>query len=775
MEFFTDTFRNKYLPLLGLILFFLVVRLLILFSGVGNLIFDQETNIGTVAKMLIDGTSPGFIFDCFDNYRWGAMVAGILTVPFFLLFGENLAALRAVAMFFSFGTLILLYLFLHDFFSRKAAILAAIFFILAPPNYVKSSFTASGGYCEINFFSMLAILLFYKIFFAGGTARKHLYAFFGFVCGFALLYDYTFLLTLSCCLIFWFIFDKGILVRKNFYVFFLFFLIGFSPWFYYNATHGWKGIFVMKEQSLLSWFSKNGFLGSLIQLKDLVTFIIPGFFYFKDFLFLSKSFISYIYYLIFVISFVGLFWLQRKSIIRFFWSLIPLRRFSVSPAVTSRETPLIIYLIIFGLAYSFCGISYLPPVEADLVFPHRFVVFIVPYLFMIASIFLIQINSNKYGSVVSRILTRVLIIISLISNIGMISLQSYMISVLPEGYNYISFGKELRYQRGDDIEQPSDFIKKIDKKHRRFFYDGYRWAVPKGYDGYKWAIPEGERVFSVEDYVQKKIVGGIDKDYWPFAYEHLGRAMGHYPIYSKSADEELKRHLEKAFHPYFYLGLGRSCVDKEFSERKYNYILGIIDKQYWRYFHEGMGIEMDVIFVDNFEKFNQFMSTIDTGAKVDIYRGFAEGKEYPRISYRKFQPGFGKIIQSMKEWERLISNIEEEFKPYCYQRLGVEVGWRLIYGMKGYLDFLRKTGDGYKPYMYKGVGVAVGWRFGYNIKGCVRLINKLEPEYRDYLYEGLGAGVVKRYGYPLDERTRELEIEKIPVQYRRQFRKGLRA
>jgi hypothetical protein len=765
--------RSKYLPLLVLISVFFVIRLLILFSGVDSLMLDQETNIGTWAKLLIDGISPSFLFDYHDNYRWGSLVCGILTVPFFLLFGEHLVVLRAVAMLFSLGTLILLYLFLYDFFSRKVAILAAIFFILAPPNYVKLSFTATGGYCEINFFSMLAILLFYKIFFAGGTARKHLYALFGTVCGFALLYDYTFLLTLSCCLLFWFAFDRGILVRKNFYIFALFFFIGFSLWFYYNATHNWNGIFVMKEQSLLSWFAKNGFLGSLIQLRNLVTFIIPGFFCFKDFSVFSKGFISHLYYFVLAVSFIGLFWLQRKSVAWFFLGLIPLRRFSVPPGMISRENFPIIYVIVFVLAYSFCGIPYLPPVEGDLIFPHRFAVFIIPPLFMITSLFLNAIKTAAYGAFVSNILACVLILIGIISNMGMISRQDYAISVLPEGYNYISYGKQLRYIGGTNIEQLPGLMQKIDKKYRRFFYDGYRWAVPKGYDGYKWAIPEGERFFSIEDYVQKKIVGGIDKDYWPLAYEHLGRAIGHSHWYSKGADEEFKNHVEKVFYPYFYRGIGRSCVDKEFSERKYNYLLGIIDKQYWPYFHEGMGIEMDVIFVDNFEKFNQFMSTIDTEAKMDIYRGFAEGREYPRISYRKFQPGFGKIIHSMREWRRRLGNIEEEFRPYCYQRLGVEVGWRLIYGMKGYLDFLRGAAAEYKPYMYKGVGMAVGWRFGYNIKGCVRLIKKLEPEYRAYLYEGLGAGVAKKYGYPLDEWTRELEIEKIPAQYRGQFRKGL--
>ena len=34
--------RNKYIPLVILLLFFLVIRMLILFSSIGNLVFDDE-------------------------------------------------------------------------------------------------------------------------------------------------------------------------------------------------------------------------------------------------------------------------------------------------------------------------------------------------------------------------------------------------------------------------------------------------------------------------------------------------------------------------------------------------------------------------------------------------------------------------------------------------------------------------------------------------------------------------------------------------------------
>jgi hypothetical protein len=384
---------------------------------------------------------------------------------------------------------------------------------------------------------------------------------------------------------------------------------------------------------------------------------------------------------------------------------------------------------------------------------------------MIISIFLDRISrNNKYGVFAFRITAFALIIIGLISNLHMISRQNYMISTIRKGYNYVSFGKQLRYVYGADIERPLDFIRRIDKKDRRFFYDGYRWA-----------IPEGKGDLSVKDYVQKNIAGGVDKDCWPFAYENMGKVIEENNGYSRSADEELKSAADKSFYPYFYLGLGKGLVKKGLDETEYNYILGIIDKQYWRYLHEGIGTEIDTMFIENQKKLIQFMPAADPEARKDIYRGFANGREYAIISYRDFQTWFGKISRgSMEEWESRVGNIEEEFRPYCYQRLGVEVGWRFSYGIKKYRDFMKEADAKYAAHMYKGLGMGIGWRFGDDISGCALLIKQAEQRYWPYIYEGLGMGVAKRYGYQIDGRLQDVETEKIPAEYRYQFRKGLK-
>ncbi|MBU1912650.1 MAG: glycosyltransferase family 39 protein [Candidatus Omnitrophica bacterium] len=737
--------------------------LLIIFAGGDNFKLVDELIAGTIAKMLIDGIGLGTIFHCLWNSHGGLIVGSIITVPFFLLFGQSLIVLRSVAIFFSSGTLILLYLFLYKFFNRRAAVLASLLFILAPPNYSKMSFTLVGGYADTNLFSILAFFIFYKIFWGGGESRRSAYALFGLVCGFSLFYDYGFLLTLSCCLLFWFVFDKGILARKSFYIFLAFFLVGFSPGFYYNATHNWNSIFVLrKEHSLLSLFTKNSLFDSLNQLKNLIVFDIPHYFGFNGFFSINKDVISYLYYSIPVVSFIGLFWLQRRSIARFLSGLIPLRRFNILPAAIQPETPLMIYLMIFGLAFAFCGIAQFAE-DDSIGFPERLVAYIMPHIFIVVSIFLTKMIRHRHGAWISKMLVSVLIAIGLVGTLGMISAQDYAISALPEGYTYFISGR-LFSNYNDDIRKPLDVIKTIDAKHRPLFYDGYKWGFSKiGKD------------FSFGGYAQKTIAGSIDKEYWPLAYEYLGRVMGRGPWrYTKGSDEEFKACVQEEFHPYFYRGLGRACVDKEFSVRRYIHILGIIDKRYWRSFHEGMGVEMDIMLIEHTKGFTRFISAIDPEARQDIYRGFAYGRGYPEISYRKFQPGFGKILPSNKEWGKRISTVEEEFRPYCYQRLGIEVGWRLIYGIRENLRFLQEVDEKYKPYVYRGLGIGIGWRFGHNINSCIVLIKKTEQRCWPWIYEGLGTGIAKRYGCRMDEQTRDKEADKIPPGFRRQFHNGLK-
>ena len=54
---------------------------------------------------------------------------------------------------------------------------------------------------------------------------------------------------------------------------------------------------------------------------------------------------------------------------------------------------------------------------------------------------------------------------------------------------------------------------------------------------------------------------------------------------------------------------------------------------YQPYFHQGIGMELDEILIDDTERFSQISKMINEKFRQFIYKGLAEGKEYFRFKY----------------------------------------------------------------------------------------------------------------------------------------------
>jgi 4-amino-4-deoxy-L-arabinose transferase-like glycosyltransferase len=746
-------------PLAGLLVIFLILRTLILFSSVSNLIFHQELCIGTLTEMLTKNTHLP-VFSCLDKYRWGGAIIGIVAVPFFRLFGDSLLILRLVMMLVSLGTLVVLYLFLNEFFSKRTAVLASLLFIFSPPNYTRMSYIASGSYSELNFLTLLTVFVFYKIFFARKDRTPgYLYAFFGFLCGFGLFYDYIFLLTLACCLLFWLIFDARFFLKKYFYIFLVFFLIGFSPWFLYNVAYHWNGVFIIHGRSIWQLFTGNSPGRFMTQLGNLLLHDIPGYFDFKG------PFISYSYYFVFLASFLCLAWVHRRPLARLMLNLLPLTRFRISAGDVPADAFPIVYSVLFCLVYSLCGFPIFPasPVRENIVFPYKEVFPLTPFIFIIVARFLdiIKKSARQHGPLIFSACLSLIILIAGAANLRLIEVSGFAVSLIPQGYNYVRVGKQLNSSCifRDNLDYCLAFIEKIDKKNRRFVYDGYEWAVYAG-------LP-------VQAYA-KRVLSRIDQEYWPFAYERMGEnAEGMF--WSDSAiTQKLEDALHKEYLPYFYRGAGRAFMKEGGAGdlEKYLFLRNRIDEKYRPYFHEGIGIELDEALIDHTAIAARFLNSLDRIDREYVFKGFGMGREYREISYvQLFRSGFGRLGADPGKWNAIMEKIEEGFRADAYQRLGIEVGWRFIHGIKKYLAFLEEVEARYRPSLYKGVGIGIGWRFGYDLNGCMRIAQAFDKRFLPSLYAGLGAGAMRRYGYQPDEWGEE--IKKIPVEYKFYFAQGV--
>lgn len=765
--------RNKYRPLIILLTIFLVIRTLILLSSISNTIFNQELCAGTLAKILTHNPQLP-VFACLDKYRWGGVLIGIFVAPFFLLFGDTLVVLRFVIMLLSLGTLVVLYLFTHEFFNRRTAIVASLLFIFSPPNYTRMSYINTGSYSELNFLAILAIFVFYKIFFTQRTDQKisknyhanYLYALFGFLCGFGLLFDYTFLLTIVCCLLFWFIFDARLFLKKYFYIFLIFFLIGFSPWFYYNITYKWNGVFIIHGRSVWQLFTSNSLGKSMVQFKNLLLFDIPGYLAFKDVILIKGAYISYAYYFIFIGSFLYISWVHRRSLLRLALGLVPLSRFRISSSDVPVDTFLIVYSVIFCLVYSLCGFPFYPAsiLRDNIIVPYKEIFPLTLFIFIIIARFLdtIKKRAHKYSSFVFYVSLLIIIVISTTANIRLVDPSSFTVNTIPKGFNYVRLGIQLNSCCifKDDLDKCLGCIENVDKQNRRFAYDGYEWATHAG-------LPD------VQAYAEM-VLRRIDKGYWPFAYERLGETLERTIWSQGTITRELEDNLQRDYLPYVYRGVGRKLVRKvgAVDLKKYLFLKNRVGEKYWLYFDEGIGIELDEALINNTKKAVQFLKSVDRIDREYIFKGFGMGKEYTEISYvQLFLFGFGKLGVDLGRWNTIMDNLEEEFRPDSYRRLGIEIGWRFIHGMKNYRNFLEKTEERYWPSLYKGVGIGIGWRFGYTMDGCKRIVQHLDKRFWPHLYKGLGIGVTRWSGYQLD--GGQQDMSKVPGDYKFYFEQGI--
>jgi len=243
--------KEKILLLL-FILLFLGTRIWLLGAGI-FMSSDIELFNGTIAREILKGGKmPLFDYHA-DPYAGGTLITGILAVPFFILFGSSYFSLKLVALAFSLGSLIVCFILLNKHFGLKAASFASLLFIFPPTLYAQSSLVSLGNHCESIFFSLLTTLIFFEIFFQkqkipfeDKKISSFLIFLLGLTSGFSFYFVYTFLYTFLTYSIFWFIFDKRLFIKKYFLIYCLSFVIGFLPWLYYNLTHSFRGLNMIK-------------------------------------------------------------------------------------------------------------------------------------------------------------------------------------------------------------------------------------------------------------------------------------------------------------------------------------------------------------------------------------------------------------------------------------------------------------------------------------------------------------------------------------------------
>ncbi len=594
-------FKRKYVILFILIFIYIIIRLFFLFSV--NLFNEEECRVGTITKELIMGPNlPVFDYPAFFYvYYPGRLFEALLAIPFYLIFGESGISIKLMFLTVSAGIVCLVYLFLDKFFTRRTAIIAIMLMIFSIPVYTLSTLSQDGPHIENTFFEILIMFFFYNIFFDKKQNIKS-FIFFGLASGFAIFVNPSSLIMIFTCILFWFIFDKTFFLRKNFFIFFVFFLIGLSPFIYYSLTgHLTSPEFEHGGQPLISKvlgdkLNTHRVIGITTKLKNLIIYDLPKSFMFKDFIFFKGNLLSYLYFFLFICSFIFLFYHCRKSIIK------PLKRFNIKPEKIKRETFILLYPIIFIIIYSVSSFS----VDYGRfgVDPYRYFLTFYIFMFIIISLFLTKLYYKK-TKFVSVFLIIILILLGMIGSISFVSFRDIGEGVvyrpycydqlsendghnqcnkLDEKYKSLCFKGDamfIKYSHSDEIKELEHCCDKFSKNYKGFCYNGVGQAVyrklednssnfisqlnkiDKGYilhfyRGVGWVNGD----FWAHHYEKNHFEDKIENVYKPYYFEGLGQGMGQFIGVIPTQAIRRCNEVEHIYKPYCFKGLAWSLAEK---------------------------------------------------------------------------------------------------------------------------------------------------------------------------------------------------------------------
>ena len=763
-------FRSKGKTLLFISILFIVSRLLILFLNFEPLIMEEERYNGTIALEVLNGLKMPLFYYQHQPYAPGAMVVGLLSTPFFLIFGSSYISLKITALILSFGGFILWYIFLDKFFNQRVALIASFLLILSPPNNIRYSLLSLGNHYEINLFTILAFLIFYNIFFSESSrGKKHIGNFFllGLISGFACYFALTFFAAFLTILIFWFVFDKGLFRKGSFLYFVTGFIIGFSTWIYNAVFFNLKG-FDFHGKSIYLFEGSEAYLTKFVRM---VVTGVPLSFAFEGIK--GKTFDAYFYYLVIVLSFAFLIKLNFSHLKKAIFGIVPVKRFRTSPVEISKETALLVFPVLYCLIFTalnfsvpkkvFSEMFILAPYDNIAYLAYRYFTPLFPFFFSITAIALDKLwDSGNFNKIKRYFCLFILITVFFVCGLSFLKMLKPVDigkGLLYSGSDYFIMGEKFAERYRDiPLEKSLQLIKKIDNQYRIVALRGFGryFGVNKDLlpdflrkiknmdDGFKLPLYQGSAnglfdslmIDSVrltfvqresnEQVAVKDLIEEVDERYRVLFYREMGhilrRNVNVYTNKGMEATLRLINYFDRDFKPEF-------CdLEIECSGKDINSLVERIDK-------------------------------LPENYRGDFYKALGKGMSWL-------------LWESAGSFEAIVKIIPEKYRSYLYEGAGTFAGSLFINDIDKAIKIIQSLDINYRFYLYHALGEALFWKYGSNFKKAVGCIESIDKEGRRYCYEGLGSGI----GYMLwwnPERIDEL-LNKVEKTYKAFCEEGIR-
>jgi hypothetical protein len=607
---------------------FVLLRLPVIMTSM-NRVFDlNELHIGTIAKESIEGRSLPLFDYQLSPIKAGTLVEGIFVVPFFLLFGQSLYVLKLVALFVSLTILAATYFFLLRFFNKKIAVITGLLMAVSPPIYTLFSLMAYGRTYESILFTMAALSLFYRIFFqedpvSDAPGKERYFAFFGLVSGFGLYFDYIFAVTLVYCLGFWFIFDKAFFTKRTFRVFLAFFLLGLTPWIYYNLTHHFAAVSIDDDYPgvpLRRLFFLNSLPEVARKFKELLFYHLPRSFYFGDLTSIPGDVISYAYYSVFLSAFCFLFWMNRDAAWKLIRGFIPSRKSRVLAGPRYRESFIMLYPVAFSLLSSFS--CYLISKKSEYNFfgfrEYRFLIILYPFIFIIVAIFLSRLwdwagRGRRIARLLCACISFILIASGLSADYSLVTPGNFGRRFVYQGYNYEFLGTVIGERGWAPLAKAVNAAGGIRQPYRAAVFKGIGWNIA-------WRFFRGKEYADMDTCMMR--LNGIDPGYRPFALEGFGAFLELQFRDNTAAAVSCVNSIGEHDRPYVYRGIGW-FIGLRFKE---NPALGIkkierIDEAYWPDCYRGLGEIVGLAFGQNMDRCAEVLRGVPLKYRPYVFEG----------------------------------------------------------------------------------------------------------------------------------------------------------
>ncbi|RKX96323.1 MAG: hypothetical protein DRP84_01400 [Spirochaetes bacterium] len=784
-------------------------------------------------KDFLDGILNDFFSYRIPPHDGSMVLGGIIAAVLFPVLGDSFFSLYLIALLFPIAILILLYNFSLKYFGADVAIVASILYVLSPFQYLVYTTIEFGSHIDSALFILLALCIFYKIFFTSSLANVYhgnpsdvidikknkrklliLFSSLGIISGIATSICYSFLAALFILLFSWFVIDIKFFRKKYFYIFLFSFFLMLSPLLIHNCFSKFKDFFEGNVISGPHPIFSNLFLGkgsNWIVTWHCLKHTVFEMFRIEPFLSLGKYTIppflprNIFYNLIFLAMFVSAL-SGLKLFITYLYTKI-VKRYSFRYSINDflKEGIILSYIIFFMILY--CLYDEIWP-TINYFYPAY------PFIYILVGLLVKKCKGARYGFIKLRSISIFLVALILLSGfyfcrssintVSSFDIGSFKNMFRLKGYSHACYSGFFTHRAFNDIFISDGRLGTLEPSHEEVFYDVLE----------AWFFSDTQRMKNWED---------IDKNY---KYLRKAKRRSH-PIYCirlgitigdglhketiAMMPLKIKTFINDEYHPFIYEGIAISYCNRLYEEVLRGFESGLIDRyipdEFLHYFYAQLGRRICERYKGNYIQGIMFLEKFPKEYHPYLYLGFTSSFSYEELIEFLHIDGYPinplLIRYSYFYLGKYFWGGCENYPPECLKSYIKQVPegyvrecvWGIIYGFYEDFYFLEyndakdfviqvlseikkeifnfNINESIIPYIYQGFGISISLRtFGeLSFYDTMDLEAIVPQKYRNNFYEGYGVGLFLRYGNN-KERINELSSKHIPPEYKNSVIQG---